>query len=39
MFAMDQSILKLFRAGKISRETALDYADNPDQMRRRVDAQ
>lgn len=39
MFAMDQSILKLFRAGRISRETALDYADNPDQMRRRTDAQ
>ena len=39
MISMDQSILKLFRAGKISRETALDYADNPDQMRRRVDAQ
>lgn len=38
MFAMDQSILNLFRAGKITRETALDYADNPDQLRRRMDA-
>ena len=38
MFAMDQSILNLFRDGKITRETALDYADNPDQLRRRMDA-
>lgn len=38
MFAMDQSILNLFRDGKITRETALDYADNPDQLRRRLDA-
>lgn len=38
MFAMDQSILDLFRTGKIMRETALDYADNPDQLRRRMDA-
>ncbi|BAK98217.1 twitching motility protein [Oscillibacter valericigenes Sjm18-20] len=38
MFSMDQSILTLFRDGKITREIALDYADNPDQLRRRLDA-
>ena len=38
MYAMDQSILNLFRAGKITRETALDYADNAEQMKRRLDA-
>ena len=38
LFAMDQSILNLFRAGKITRETALDYADNPNQLQRRMDA-
>ena len=36
MMTMDQSILNLFRAGKISEETALNYADNPEQMRRRM---
>ena len=36
MVSMDQSILALYQAGKISRETALDYADNPDQLRRRL---
>lgn len=36
MISMDQSILALFQAGKISRETALDYADHPDQLRRRL---
>lgn len=36
MLAMDQSILNLYRSGKITRETALDYADNPDQMRRKM---
>jgi len=36
MVSMDQSILELYRAGKISIETALDYADNPEQMRRRI---
>ena len=38
MVSMDQSILALYQAGKISRETALDYADNPEQMRRRLGA-
>lgn len=36
MKSMDQSILELYQAGKITRETALDYADNYDQMLRRI---
>ncbi len=36
MISMDQSILNLYRAGKISRETALNYADHPEQMQRRL---
>lgn len=36
MISMDQSILALYRAGHISLETALDYSDNPDQLRRRL---
>lgn len=36
MISMDQSILALYQAGQITRETALDYADNPEQMRRRI---
>lgn len=36
MRSMDQSILALYQAGTITRETALDYADNPEQMRRRL---
>ncbi len=36
MVSMDQSILALFKAGKITRETALDYADNREQMLRRI---
>lgn len=36
MVSMDQSILALCREGKITPETALDYADHPDQMRRRL---
>ena len=34
MFTMDQSILSLYKAGKITAQTALEYTDNPDQMRR-----
>jgi len=34
MISMDQSILALFREGRITRQTALDYADNPDQLLR-----
>ncbi len=36
MFTMDQSILKLWQEGRIAPETAVDYADNPEQMRRRM---
>lgn len=34
MMTMDQSILSLYRAGRITRQTALDHADNPEQMQR-----
>ena len=34
MISMDQSILALYREGHITRETALDHADNPEQLRR-----
>ncbi len=37
MLTMDQSILGLYHAGKISREIALQYAENPDQMRRKME--
>ena len=36
MISMDQSILTLYREGKITRETALDYADHPEQLLRRM---
>lgn len=36
MLTMDQSILALYQAGRITRETALNYADNPEQLRRRI---
>lgn len=36
MITMDQSILNLYQAGEISRDTALEYADNPEQLRRRL---
>ena len=36
MIAMDQSILQLYRAGKICRETAVHYADNPEQMKKHL---
>lgn len=34
MISMDQAILALFRAGRITRETALEYADHPEQLAR-----
>ena len=37
MISMDQSIQSLYRSGQITRETALEYADNPEQMRRGMD--
>ena len=36
MISMDQYIAGLYEAGKITRETALEYADNPEQMERRI---
>ena len=36
MITMDQSILNLYQAGEITKETALDHADNPEQLRRRM---
>ena len=36
MISMDQSILALYREGKITKETALDYADHPEQLLRRM---
>ncbi|MBQ3050147.1 MAG: PilT/PilU family type 4a pilus ATPase [Oscillospiraceae bacterium] len=36
MMSMDNSILALYRAGKISKETALNYADHPDQLIRHL---
>ena len=32
MITMDQSIIALYKAGKITKETALFYADHPEQM-------
>ena len=36
MISMDQSILNLYRAGRITADTAMVYADNPEQMKRRL---
>ena len=36
MVTMDQSVLALYRMGRITRQTALDYADNPEQLQRRM---
>ena len=36
MITMDQSLLSLYKSGKITAETALSYADNADQLRRRM---
>ena len=36
MIAMDQSILALYRAGKITADTALHYADHPEQVSRNL---
>ena len=36
MVTMDQAILQLYRSGMITRETALDYADAPDLIRRQL---
>lgn len=36
MISMDQSILALYHAGHITKETALEHANNPEQMRRSI---
>ena len=36
MISMDQSILKLYQEKKISQETALHYADRPEQLKRQM---
>lgn len=36
MISMDQSILGLYQAGRITKETALNYAENREQMQRRL---
>ena len=36
MISMDQSVLELYRRGEINRETAIHYADNPEQMKRHL---
>ena len=36
MISMDQTILKLYQEGKITKETALLYADKPDQIKRNL---
>ena len=36
MRTMDQSILSLYNEGQITRETALQYAENREQMERRL---
>ncbi len=36
MIAMDQSILALYKAGKITAETALHFSDHPDQLKRNL---
>ena len=38
MIPMDGEILRLYREGRISRENALLYAMNPDQMQRKLPA-
>ena len=36
MISMDQAILALYQDGTITKETALLYADKPDQMKRNM---
>ena len=36
MVTMDQSILSLYQAGKITAKTAVGFAENPERMRRRM---
>jgi len=36
MISMDQSITNLYQQGRISYQTAMDYAENPEQLQRRL---
>ena len=36
MCTMDQAVLALYRTGMVSRETALEYADHPEQLARQL---
>ena len=36
MISMDESILRLFKAGRITAETALRCAMNPDQLQKKL---
>jgi twitching motility protein PilT len=36
MISMDQSIMKLCQEGKISQETAMHYAEKPEQLKRQM---
>ena len=38
MISMDQSLLAAWQAGRITRQTALEYADNPEQLLRRMES-
>lgn len=38
MISIDQSILALYKEGIITLETAFDYAENPEQLRRRLNS-
>ena len=36
MISMDQSLITLFQNGKITADTAVEYAVNPDQVARKI---
>lgn len=36
MYSMDQSLFNLYKAGRITKETALNYSLNPEMLRRRL---
>lgn len=36
MISMDQSLFAAYQAGRITKQTALEYADNPELMQRRI---
>lgn len=36
MISMDQSVFALWQQGQITKQTALEYADNPEQLQRRM---